>query len=49
MVVQGELKGTEQLLNNALSYEALRHEHVGLIEEALQLTRLLRKPASVKP
>ncbi|MEM2293154.1 MAG: hypothetical protein QXX41_07750 [Nitrososphaerota archaeon] len=38
-----ELKGGEQPSNEAQNYEALKREHVRLIEESIRLTRLLQK------
>ncbi|MEM3618353.1 MAG: hypothetical protein QXK47_04690 [Candidatus Bathyarchaeia archaeon] len=38
-----ELKGGEQPSNGAQNYEALKREHVQLMEESIRLTRLLQK------
>ncbi|MEM2702841.1 MAG: hypothetical protein QXR45_06745, partial [Candidatus Bathyarchaeia archaeon] len=38
-----ELKGGEQPSNEAPDYEALKREHVQLMEESIRLTKLLQK------
>ncbi|MEM0008334.1 MAG: hypothetical protein QXR89_08780 [Candidatus Bathyarchaeia archaeon] len=38
-----ELKGGEQPPNGAQNYEALKREHVQLMEESIRLTKLLQK------